>query len=175
MIKFKISGIREIVEGIQVLDSGLPHSEIDAAVKESSLEVVRQLKANYEPHRNTGALIASISTFQRKRKGNADPYYTYYVGPRYGGGKNQFSYGGNAAHLLEWGTVDRYRANKKQGGVSLGKGRQYGAKSSTGKVAPLGIIRRTFDEARGPVSGMIADKVLDILVAKLKREGFQVK
>ena len=55
--------------------------------------------------------------------------------------------------MLEYGTVERFRANSKSGGVGKTlKGKKtglrgvYGAKISTGRVRSYGVIRRAYDE-----------------------------
>lgn len=149
MITYKIEGIKEMIDSIKS-DSWIDGDRIDKVVQKASLEFKNYLKAAYTKHMVTGALVDSIETFRRTRKGVKDPFFTYYVGPRYtAGGKGlRVSYGGNAAHLLEYGTVDRYRANLKEGGVGKKQGfRQvYGAKISTGKMPAFGIIRTTVDK-----------------------------
>ena len=167
MIKFKVTGVSELVNELRKVGKELPDDELFAAVKTSSEIVVKELKQNYETHRVTGDLIKSVMAFQRKKKGNNDPYYTYYIGPNY-------RQGGNTAHLLEYGTVERYRANTKQGGVSLGKGRLYGSKISTGRVVPLGIIRRTKDEVESQVASDLNQRIMKVLVSTLEKKGFEV-
>ena len=157
MINLKVTGLTRVFNDLNKAGKQATNMMFDEAVKQAAIPIVNQLKQNYAAHSVTGALVESIMAFQRKKNGKG-PYYAYYIGPRYTGGGTKGSkavvrYGGNAAHLLEYGTEERYRANKAGGGVAIrGKvgrkyiTRMYGAKISTGKVAPLGIIRRTKDE-----------------------------
>jgi len=170
MRKFKVTGLTRVLNDLDKAGKQVTNKMFDDAVKQAAIPIVNQLKQNYAAHSVTGALVESIMAFQRKKNGKG-PYFAYYIGPRYtGGGKKgmeaAIKYGGNAAHLLEYGTTERYRANKPQGGVAIrGKAgrfyvtRIYGAKIKTGKVAPLGIIRRTKDEIEAKTTFNIGFKI----------------
>lgn len=83
--------------------------------------------------------------------------------------------GGNLAHILEYGTVERFRANKKAGGVRTSGGRIYGATSSTGMVKPMGIIRRTYDLMEGRTRETLIKNTLAALEKIVKRNGLELK
>lgn len=155
-------------------------SDVDKVVKEAAQPMVSAIKAGYAPYTKTGALKDSVMAFRRNRK-KGEPYFTYYVGPRYTGGSSLFSYGGNAAHLLEFGTVERFRANTKLGGVgkkvkgkSTGIKGVYGAKISTGKVQPMGIIRQAVDTTKPKCVQIMTTGINDLIKKQAKLQGLQV-
>jgi hypothetical protein len=171
MFSVKLHGLDEMVKKLREQGTKLPVREIDAIVKEESLKVVDKLKANYaSKHVDTGTLVRSIDSFRRRRKGKDDPYFTYYVGPRFGG-----EFKGNQAYLLEYGTVERFRASSKGGGIGMSKdGKRtglksiYGAKVSTGKITPTGIIRYTSDSVRDEIGRELGRKIKDALIKRFK-------
>ena len=171
MFSVKLHGLDEMVKKLREQGTKLPVREIDAIVKEESLKVVDKLKANYQSrHIDTGNLVRSIDSFKRKRKGKDDPYFTYYVGPRFGG-----EFKGNQAYLLEYGTVERFRANAKEGGIGLSKSGKrtglksiYGAKISTGRIMPTGTIRYTSDSVRDEIGRELGRKIKDALIKRFK-------
>jgi len=148
MISLKLQGFSEVINKLKDVNGWIPASSIDAIVKGVATPLVERIKSGYVAggHKKTGALVSSIMAFKRKRKGN-EPYFTYYVGPRYGN-QSTGSWGGNAAHLIEYGTAERFRANTKKGGVGKKQGFKgvYGAKFSTGRVKGFGVIRKAKDE-----------------------------
>ena len=171
MISLKLEGLSGVVEKMQ--ENWLEASQMDKIVKRAAEPLVQRIKEGYIAggHSKTGDLVQSIEAFQRSRRAK-DPYFTYYVGPSYTGGRNAlFSRGGNAAHLLEFGTVDRFRANTKKGGVSLGKGRIYGAKYSTGKVKGYGVIRRSRDQYANQGIEFMKTEILALIKAEAKKRG----
>jgi hypothetical protein len=117
----------------------------------------------------------------RRNRAKGEPYFTYFVGPRYTGASSLYSYGGNAAHLLEYGTVERYRANTKLGGVgkrvkgkSTGIKGVYGAKISTGFVKPHGIIRAAVDSTKDRCTQIMTSGINELIKKQAKAEGLQV-
>lgn len=174
MITFKIEGINELIAKFKG-ESFIPANEIDKIVREAAEPLVNRVKNNYlaAGHKKTGALINSIEAFQRKRKGKTDPFFTYYVGPRYTSGRGLFSMGGNAAHLLEYGTAERYRANVSKGGVGKKQGLKgvYGAKSSTGKIVGTGVLRKSYDEYKGIGTSILKAKITNLILSKAKQKG----
>lgn len=158
----------------------LEPTEIDKVIKSAAQPMVEAIKAGYGANTKTGALRDSVMAFRRNRA-KGEPYFTYFVGPRYTGSASLYSYGGNAAHLLEYGTVERYRANTKLGGVgkrvkgkSTGIKGVYGAKISTGRVKPYGVIRAAVDSTK-PTSIQIMTSGINELIRKQARaEGLQV-
>lgn len=169
MVRVRIDGLGELIAELKN-QQWIEPKEIDRAVQKSATRFKNALKANYEKHKVTGALQDSIEAFQRKRKSGKDPYFTYYVGPRYTGKNSLVSYGGNAAHLLEFGTVERFRADRKKGGMGRKEGlsKVYGAKISTGRVEPLRIIQNTVDSQENSIGEEMCQNVLDILVKQAK-------
>jgi hypothetical protein len=176
MITIKIDGLTETINKLKA-ENFMPDREIEKIVERAAQPLVERIKSNYlaRGHKKTGALINSIEAFKRKRKGKNDPYYTYYVGPRYTGGKSLFSYGGNAAHLLEYGTAERYRANVKAGGVGKKQGLKsvYGAKLSTGKVdkPTIGVIRQSYDEYKQAGIEFMKAQITSLIVRTAKAKG----
>ena len=151
MIGIKIEGLTETVKDMQDWTHFIDPVEMDRAVQKATAPLIRQIKDGYRSAGlvKSGALIDSIEAFQRRRKGNNDPLFTYYVGPKWG---TKLFKGGNHAVLLEYGTVERFRANTSKGGAGRTKdGRRtglksvYGPVSRTGKVRPYGVLRTSRD------------------------------
>ena len=173
MIRFKLTGVDELVDKLGELGRGLDAKEIDRAVELAAEPIVQALKAAYEPHRTkTGKASRdthigdSVQAFQRKRKGTG-MYFAYYIGPRWG-------FGGNLAYILEYGTVERYRANKAKGGIRTSSGKVYGATFATGSVKPLGIVRKTYDMMKNPTGKMLKNNIMAALQAIAKRKGIKL-
>ncbi len=104
MISMKIQGMDKTIQMLSRTE-WLNPTDIDKVVRNAAQPMVNAIKAGYDAkHTKTGALRDSVMAFRRNRK-KGEPYFTYFVGPRYTGGRySLFSYGGNAAHLLEFGT-----------------------------------------------------------------------
>lgn len=172
-LSVQIKGIEEYANKLVSMVEQMPRDQFISIVKTEAEELQSKLKNAYSPYVNTGELQRSISIFQRKKK---DQYFTYYVGPQYSGNKSQKdannkSAAGNAAHFLEYGTVDRYVSNTKKGGVSMGKGRQYGAKSYRGRVAPIGLIRRTVQENYNSIASALVNNISKAIEKWYKQNG----
>jgi hypothetical protein len=154
--------------------NNLDSKDIDYAVKLAAEPIVQSLKSAYEPHRvNTGKksmdthIGDSVQAFQRKRKGKG-LYFAYYIGPKWGEG-------GNLAYILEYGTVERYRANVKKGGFTTTGGRTYGATYATGAVKPLGIVRKTYDMMRDPTQARLKNNILVALAVIARRHKLKLE
>ena len=179
MISMKIQGMDKTIQMLSRTE-WLEPTEIDKVIRSAAQPMVEAIKAGYGANTKTGALRDSVMAFRRNRK-KGEPYFTYFVGPRYTGSASLYSYGGNAAHLLEYGTVERFRANTKLGGVgkrvkgkSTGIKGVYGAKISTGRVKPYGVIRAAVDSTK-PTSIQIMTSGINGLIRKQARaEGLQV-
>ena len=129
MLTYKITGVEEMVDRLRKMQLDLPTELIDKAVKKASLPVKNRLVEAYKhsfaqtesgkKYLKSFKLANSIDTFQRKRRGKDDPYFTYYVGPRWSTKETAFLGigGGNAAYWMEYGTQERFRANVKAGGI----------------------------------------------------------
>lgn len=158
----------------------LEPSEIDKVIRSAAQPMVEAIKAGYGANTKTGALRDSVMAFRRNRA-KGEPYFTYFVGPRYTGSASLYSYGGNAAHLLEYGTVERYRANTKLGGVgkrvkgkSTGIKGVYGAKISTGRVKPYGVIRAAVDSTKENSIQIMTSGINELIRKQARAEGLQV-
>jgi len=179
MISMKIQGMDKTIQMLSRTE-WLEPTEIDKVIRSAAQPMVEAIKAGYGANTKTGALRDSVMAFRRNRA-KGEPYFTYFVGPRYTGSASLYSYGGNAAHLLEYGTVERFRANTKLGGVgkrvkgkSTGIKGVYGAKISTGRVKPYGVIRAAVDSTK-PTSIQIMTSGINGLIRKqAKAEGLQV-
>jgi hypothetical protein len=177
MISLKITGINELIQSLAKTE-WLDAKEVDAVVHSATAPLVKAIKAGYSVHTKTGALANSVEAFKRTRK-KGEPYFTYYVGPRYTSGSGlRISYGGNAAHLLEFGTVPRFRANHKLGGIGIVKNKQktgltkvYGATLSTGSIEPFGVIRKATDMVKPQCISMIKEGVLGLIRKEAKKQG----
>jgi hypothetical protein len=170
MITYKLNGISEVVKALQ--DEGMiPVQQLDKVVKEASQPLVNRIKENYKSkgHYINGNLINSIEAFKRKRKGKTDPYFTYYVGPRYGVG------GGNHAHFLEYGTL--YSSYPVTGLGKTINGRKYGKfQTKQGyRIAPTGVIRKSKDEKEQAVINDLQQGVVNAILAQAKKKGFITK
>ena len=158
----------------------LEPTEIDKVIRSAAQPMVDAIKAGYGANTKTGALRDSVMAFRRNRA-KGEPYFTYFVGPRYTGSASLYSYGGNAAHLLEYGTVERFRANTKLGGVgkrvkgkSTGIKGVYGAKISTGRVKPYGVIRAAVDSTKTTSIQIMTSGINGLIRKQAKAEGLQV-
>lgn len=163
MITINIKGIKQLTDKLERVIEKPPLKRI---VSNAADPIVESIKSNYisRQHSKTGALVNSIQKFARRDKGKNDFFITYYVGPKYNTG-NSDSKGGNAAHLLEYGTVERYRADVANGGVGrkgTGLSRVYGAKLKTGMVKKptIGVIRLSFEQTRTQTSNTLKDQFL---------------
>lgn len=183
MISFKIEGLDKIVEALRA-ENFIEAKEIDAAVRKCAQPIINRLQAEYrqsfaqsysgKKYEKTMALANSIDAFQRSRKKSNDPWFTYYIGPRWSTKETAIFGigGGNAAYWMEYGTQQRFRANKAKGGVSI-KRRVYGEKSSTGRIPGYGIIRRTADEMRGTASEQLVSLLVAYFLRRAKEKGLQ--
>ena len=186
-VYFKIEGIDKIVEK---LGQFIEPEKIDAIVKESAMPYVTELAAAYRKtygetkstlrRQHTMKLANSVDAFRRQRSGSMDPFFTYYVGPRWTGGGKASVGGGNAAYWMEYGTVMRHRANAKKGGVGktlkdkkTGFTDVYGEKISTGKVAGFAIIRRLIASNRSNTSNTLGNKISSYIGQRATQLGFK--
>ena len=190
MLTYKITGVDEMVDRLRKMQLDLPTELIDKAVKKASLPVKNRLVEAYKhsfaqtesgkKYLKSFKLANSIDTFQRKRRGKDDPYFTYYVGPRWSTKETAFLGigGGNAAYWMEYGTQERFRANVKAGGIGkTTKGKKtglkgvYGAKISTGRIPGYGIVRRTSDEMAGITMEGLKRDVFDAILTAWEERG----
>ena len=179
MISMKIQGMDKTIQMLSRTE-WLEPTEIDKVIRSAAQPMVEAIKAGYGANTKTGALRDSVMAFRRNRA-KGEPYFTYFVGPRYTGSASLYSYGGNAAHLLEYGTVERYRANTKLGGVgkrvkgkSTGIKGVYGAKISTGRVKPYGVIRAAVDSTKENSIQIMTSGINELIRKQAKAEGLQV-
>lgn len=179
MISLKIQGLDKTIQMLSQSE-WLEPSAIDKIIRNAAQPMVEAIKAGYGTHTKTGALRDSVMAFRRNRK-KGEPYFTYFVGPRYTGSSSLYSYGGNAAHLLEYGTVERYRANTKLGGVGKRfKGKAtgfkgvYGAKIPTGRVEAYGVIRKAVDTTKPSIESTISSGLSELIRKQAKEQGLQV-
>ena len=179
MISMKIQGMDKTIQMLSRTE-WLEPTEIDKVIRSAAQPMVEAIKAGYGANTKTGALRDSVMAFRRNRA-KGEPYFTYFVGPRYTGSASLYSYGGNAAHLLEYGTVERFRANTKLGGVgkrvkgkSTGIKGVYGAKISTGRVKPYGVIRAAVDSTKPTSIQIMTSGINELIRKQAKAEGLQV-
>jgi hypothetical protein len=175
----KIQGMDKTIQMLSRTE-WLEPTEIDKVIRSAAQPMVEAIKAGYGANTKTGALRDSVMAFRRNRA-KGEPYFTYFVGPRYTGSASLYSYGGNAAHLLEYGTVERFRANTKLGGVgkrvkgkSTGIKGVYGAKISTGRVKPYGVIRAAVDSTKENSIQIMTSGINELIRKQAKAEGLQV-
>jgi hypothetical protein len=175
----KIQGMDKTIQMLSRTE-WLEPTEIDKVIRSAAQPMVEAIKAGYGANTKTGALRDSVMAFRRNRA-KGEPYFTYFVGPRYTGSASLYSYGGNAAHLLEYGTVERFRANTKLGGVgkrvkgkSTGIKGVYGAKISTGRVKPYGVIRAAVDSTKTTSIQIMTSGINGLIRKQAKAEGLQV-
>ncbi len=175
----KIQGMDKTIQMLSRTE-WLEPTEIDKVIRSAAQPMVEAIKAGYGANTKTGALRDSVMAFRRNRA-KGEPYFTYFVGPRYTGSASLYSYGGNAAHLLEYGTVERYRANTKLGGIgkrvkgkSTGIKGVYGAKISTGFVKPYGVIRAAVDSTKENSIQIMTSGINELIRKQARAEGLQV-
>lgn len=181
MITTKIIGVDELVQTLSNNGLEIASQDIDAIMTEAAKPIVSKIKSNYKQakHIKTGALVDSISIFKGSKRSRVYDRYTYYIGPRYST-KNSLSAGGNAAHLLEWGTNARHKADIKKGGYAgKGTGRNrkqiYGAKIHLGGVKGSGVLRRSYDEIRGATESFLSINLTKLIINAAQQKGFKIK
>lgn len=166
MLTFKLTGMAEMFKALTEENLINPNS-IDKVVKDSTTLLVYRIKENYikEGHKVTGNLVNSIQAFKRKRKGPNDPFYTYYVGPKYGKG------GGNHSHFLEYGVYHSSYAIKGEG-MSV-RGRKYGKFSQKQgyRIKPTGVIRKSKDEKEQEVLKQMERDIVKTITYYAKKNG----
>ena len=153
-----IEGVDYIVEGLKQLYN----EDIKEAFFKVNYNVAKELIGELRaaaPEGNTRNLINSISMFPSKKNPNF-----LWVGPRYEG-KNGLYKGGNQAHLVEYGTVDRYVGVKsKYVAKELSKNKV--KQGFRGKMPAKPFIRPTYDKMRGSLlqklSNGYAKVIMDI-------------
>lgn len=170
MIQFKLEGISDVVNKL-LSEEMIPTAQLNKVVEEASIPLVNRIKDNYKVngHYVDGNLINSIEAFQRKRKGKKDPYFTYYVGPKYGIG------GGNHAHFLEYGVM--YSAYPVTGLGKTINGRKYGKfQTKQGyRIAPTGVIRKSKDEKETVILKVLEEGVVREILKQANKKGFITK
>jgi hypothetical protein len=169
MINYKLSGLSEVLAMLDA-EKLMPYSAIDKIVQNNSQPLVNQIKQNYisAGHNKTGDLVKSILAFKRKRKGKNDPYFTYYVGPKYGKG------GGNHAHFLEYGVL--FSAYPVQGQGKSISGRKYGKYSTKQgfRIKSTGVIRKSKDQKEQSIISGMEKGLIDLILNEAKRKGFKI-
>lgn len=182
IVGIKIAGLNDVINSLQ--GDFLGAQDIDAEMQQATKPLIRQIQNNYikAGHKKTGALIDSIEAFKGSKRSRKYDIYTWYVGPRYTTRSSIWSLGGNAAHLLEWGTNARHKADVKKGGYAgAGTGSRknrktiYGAKIKLGGVKGTGVLRRSYDEMKDTIIEDLQHRMLELLKYKASREGFQTK
>ena len=170
MINFKMEGISELVSRLNA-ENLIPYTELDKVVENASQPIVNRIKENYQKqgHKVTGNLINSIQAFRRKRKGKSDPYFTYYVGPKYAGKNNLFA-GGNHAHFLEYGVLYNSYPIKGQGKTI--RGRKYGKYSTQQgfRVKPTRVIGRSRDEMEQATLKRLEVGIVEAIVRQAEKK-----
>lgn len=174
MIRFKIEGLGDVVKSLHGLGNDVTSKEFDKVVKDASVPIIEKLKSEYEPLRSeTGKASRdthigdSVRAFQRKKTGKGT-FYAYYIGP-------DWKTGGQLAYILEYGTIERKRPNKKEGGFRGSSGQFYGATYKTGSVKPMGIVRRTYDTMEGQVKEKMFRDTLAAIRKLAKENGLELK
>lgn len=168
--------MKDVAASLEAVGKSYTDKQFDLAVKAATVPIVNELRRAYSEHDKTGTLSNSIQAFQRKKTGKGS-FFAYYVGARYTGGVSRkmkgssplIKYGGNIAHILEYGTVERFKPNTKAGGIKTTGGRVYGATSSTGSVKPYGIVRKTYDSIQDSTYELLRERFYDALNAIIKR------
>jgi HK97 gp10 family phage protein len=143
-----IEGLDDVIQGMKMLyqeDVKGVYTKVNYSVAKVLIDEIRR----NVPEKN-GHLRNSISAFQSKKNENF-----LWVGPRYEG-KNGLFKGGNHAHLVEYGTVDRYVGVKsKYVAANLSKaGVRQGFK---GKMTPHPFIRPAYDKMKGTILKLLIE------------------
>lgn len=182
MIRVTISGLKDVSASLEAVGKSYTDKQFDSAVKSATVPIVNELRRAYSEHDRTGTLSNSIQSYQRKKTGRGS-FFAYYVGARYTGGVSKkmkgtsplIKHGGNIAHILEYGTIERFKPNVKLGGIKTSGKRIYGATSSTGSVRAYGIVRRTYDTMRDSTYEILRERFYDALNAIVKRAKLNLK
>lgn len=174
MIKLNLKEVFDKVIELRNMGHDLPVEEFDRAVRVVAEPMAEKLRAEYLKQYGTSdssdryqkksqkKLAESVQVYRRNRKA-LDPYFTYFIGARWG-------YGGNTAYLMEYGSLKsfiRVRTNKKKGGYSTkinNKREFFGETLNTGHMPAFGIIRRTSDHNKEVALSEIKANVLKVII-----------
>ena len=173
MITYKIDGLTSLINDLRE-QNFIPTEEIDLVVKSAAKVLVDRIQDNYTAagHIKTGNLVNSIEAFKRTRSKVEDPYFTYYVGPRYKGRLNLWNDYGNHAHFLEFGVM--YSAYPVTGLGKTINGRKYGKfQTKQGyRIAPTGIIRKSADQVESKLGTTMKQQIVKAIIKQANKKGF---
>ena len=175
MIDIKVKNIEEVLKAIR--DLRFSSVETMEMVRKASIPLKTEIENNYtaaghyNKKRKSGLhLVDTINTFPRKRKNDKlDPYFTYYVGPKFSKGKEKGSgVGGQQSVFIEWGTVQRLRANVGRGGIG-GSRKVVGEKLNTGQMfengrPTIGIVRKSVDNKESEIVSTLKRNAEELLI-----------
>jgi hypothetical protein len=175
MISFKLGDLNKVIN--MLLDDNLVDGQdIDKVVYKAARKMETHIVEQIDSMGlvKSGALRDSIDSFQRTRKGKRDPFWTYYVGPKYSG-KNSLHVGGNHAHFLEYGVLYSSYPIKGQGKTL--RGRKYGKFSTQQgyRVKNYGFMRKAKDLYGESLEKDLKVGLIDVFMKQAKEVGFQVK
>ena len=159
--------LRDLIKNLSDLPADIPLPALTKAL-EKGAEVFASAARQQVPVRN-GLLRDSIGII-RKKGGKLNPYTM--VGPRYYGG-----WGGQAAHLIEFGTTDRYRffGNKKLNLQNRTVKAKLLGKAYTGRVTANPFMQPAWNSKKEPVAQQLQKDVQTLVAAAIKKRGFQYK
>jgi hypothetical protein len=176
MVSFKLGDLNKAIE--MLLSQNLVAGEdIDKAVysvaRKMENHIVNQIDAMGLV--DSGSLKNSIDSFQRTRRGQRDPYWTYYVGPRYAR-RYSLYYGGNHAHFLEYGVLYSSYPIKGKGWTSK-KGVKYGEFSSKQgyRIKPYGFMKKARELHGEALEKDLKVRLMQVFLNHAKERGFEIK
>lgn len=143
-----IEGLDDVIQGMKMLyeeDVKGAYTRVNYSVAKVLIDEIRR----NVPEKN-GHLRNSISAFPSKKNENF-----LWVGPRYAG-KGSLFVGGNHAHLVEYGTVERYTGTKSKY-VAKELARNKVKQGYKGKMTPHPFIRPAYDKMKGTVLKLLID------------------
>jgi HK97 gp10 family phage protein len=157
-----IDGVDDIVNGIKLLSNESNFKDIEKVNQTVANDLIIAIKSAVPV--NTGDLKNSIESFKSKKNTNF-----LWVGPNYSTKKSMFK-GGNHAHLVEYGTVDRYVGSKsKYVAANLSKaGVKQGFK---GKMPAHPFIRPTYDKMKTSLLEKLKKGYESVIVEAAKKTG----
>ena len=157
-----IDGIDDIVNGIKLLSNEQNFQDIAKVNQSVANDLIIALRSAVPVDK--GNLRNSIESFKSKKNANF-----LWVGPKYSSKKSMFE-GGNHAHLIEYGTVDRYVGSRsKYVAANLAKaGVKQGFK---GRMTAHPFIRPTYDKMKNSLLEKLKKGYEKVIIDAGKKTG----
>jgi hypothetical protein len=152
------SGLGKYLKTLGTIDQVILPNDAQNILSQSAQPLLQQVVSNLLKVVKGSKNLARSFNIYRGRKGDAR--YKIYVGPSYG------KLGiGQAAHLIEYGTVERTRRSiSEDGKVTM---------VSTGAVKARPFMRPAWEQTKAKVMGDAEKGIIAHIDKKLKQKGFK--